>query len=175
MSSDRDLAALGERFEAIMAAERELIGAAHNGELKRAKLILAAGRRGEYEVEALSTVAIGVELMALAVDEHYRALGPRSEGDPSLSILAGDRLYALAMEQICSVGRPDLTKIAASTVEAIASSEATAGWQSRESEDGRMGREQMIDSGALAMVATVAGLSETDLAELTKEPAWLSH
>ena len=154
-----DLAGVAQDISRLFSREHTLIRDRKIEAPDRAAFLLAAARSGDYDFETLRPLAVGVELLAEAVRDHFERLRPRAEGvDPSLAVLGGDRIYALGMRYICSVGRPDLIRIAAATVADIAASEAEGGAEDALTPARRLAREERIFRAALDMAAAAAAL-----------------
>ncbi len=143
--------------EQLFSREHRLVAARTRVDSPRARFLLASARPGaNYRTEELYPLAVGVELLAEAIRQHYETIPDPGDGDPSTSVLGGDRIYALAMKSICSVGRSDLIGIAAKTVQRISEAEAAIDPIESRARQRRMQRESDILEGALQMAEAAA-------------------
>lgn len=153
-----DTSLIKERLKSLLAGEHPLVAARALASPDRASFLLACARNGFYDFEKLAPLALGVELLAEAVRDHFERMVPRGKGDPSLPVLGGDRIYALGMQHICSSGRADLIAIASKTVADIAEREAEGGAENAPTLERRLAREERIFRAALDMAAAAANI-----------------
>lgn len=177
-----EIGRVSSALDEIFAAEHRLIAGRTLPAPERAAFLLACAGlgvrhnvNGEPAIDLLP-LALGVELLAEAVRDHYERLVPRSEGDPSLAVLGGDRIYALGMERISSYGRGDLIGIASDTVADISALEASNGAEGKDQLARRVAREERIFTAALDMACAAANIPSAyrgSLEELGHEGARL--
>jgi len=153
--------------EQLFNKEHRLVAARTRADSPRARFLLASARTGSiYRTSDLYPLAVGVELLAEAIRQHYETIPDPGDGDPSTSVLGGDRIYALAMKSICSVGQSDLIGIAAKTVQRVSEVEAAIDPIESRAVKRRLQRESDILEGALQMAEVAAEVPRLEVEKM---------
>lgn len=94
------------------------------GNLPLATLLFAAASYGSYRSEELKPAAVGLELLRLAVEKHYRA-NPRNSAERNIFLITADYYYAKAIRIAAELKKAYVVKIMVKAIANIAQLEAS--------------------------------------------------
>lgn len=113
--------------ESLLLREASLHTLKAGGKRIRPVFVLLAGKFGQYDIEVMKNVAVPLELIHMASlvhddvidDADLRRGQPtvKAKWDNRIAMYTGDYIFALALEMMTNLNKPEAHKILANTME----------------------------------------------------------